>query len=351
MQVYASNACQIIPPADAAIAAAIEAELPLWALPPLDEVACYRHPLVRDPLPGLADRYYSALKQHLHHRSTEANAAAPAMAYTALHGVGTPWLLRAFSEWGLPPPILTPRQCEPDPDFSTGVRGRLRCSVQGQVVKTPPVSISCTCMQSATSAQPLPQLTHSRTPAVVSFPNPEEGKGAWQLAFLAAEAAGACLAIANDPDADRFAVAERDDVTGEPETYCSVGGGAASLHQHGGRRCCAECMCQLLQSPRVPNSVPRPLPHVPAGAWRTFTGNEIGAMLAVWVLRNYRARQQQQQQQGRSSTEKLAVLSSTVSSRMLAAIAAQEGAHWAETLTGFKASGALFVDMLRGWPH
>lgn len=123
-QVYASNACQIIPPADAAIAAAIEAELPLWALPPLDEVASYRQPVVRDPLPGVADRYYSALKQRLHHRSAEANAAAPAMAYTALHGVGTPWLLRAFSEWGLPPPILTPRQCEPDPDFSTGVDGQ-----------------------------------------------------------------------------------------------------------------------------------------------------------------------------------------------------------------------------------
>ncbi|PRW56905.1 phosphoglucomutase PGM3 isoform B [Chlorella sorokiniana] len=247
-KVYASNACQIVPPADAAIAAAIEAELPLWQLPPLAEVASYRHPLVRDPLPGVADSYYSALKQHLHHRSAEANAAAPAMAYTALHGVGTPWLLRAFGEWGLPPPILTRRQCEPDPDFST-----------------------------------------------VSFPNPEEGKGAWQLAFQAAEAAGARLAIANDPDADRFAVAERDAQT---------------------------------------------------GAWRTFTGNEIGAMLAVWVLRNYRARQQQQgQQQGGSSGDKLAVLSSTVSSRMLAAIAEQEGAHWVETLTGFKWLGNTAIQL------
>lgn len=65
-------------------------------------------------------------------------------------------------------------------------------------------------------------------------------------------------------------------------------------------------------------------------------------MLAVWVLRNYSSRQGQQGQQGRqkgSSADKLAVLSSTVSSRMLAAIAEQEGAHWAETLTGFKASG------------
>ncbi len=53
------------------------------------------------------------------------------------------------------------------------------------------------------------------TIAAVSFPNPEEGKGAWQLAFQAAESAGARLAIANDPDADRFAVAEQDAATGE----------------------------------------------------------------------------------------------------------------------------------------
>jgi len=77
--------------------------------------------------------------------------------------------------------------------------------------------------------------------------------------------------------------------------------------------------------------------YLSAGQWRAFTGNEIGAMLAEWVLRRYRQRQAQQGQQGQptsGSSSKLAVLSSTVSSRMLAAIAEKEGIHWVETLTG-----------------
>ena len=49
----------------------------------------------------------------------------------------------------------------------------------------------------------------------VSFPNPEEGKGVLDLAFATAEAQGASLVLANDPDADRFAAAERDPETGE----------------------------------------------------------------------------------------------------------------------------------------
>lgn len=57
-------------------------------------------------------------------------------------------------------------------------------------------------------------------------------------------------------------------------------------------------------------------------------------MLAAWLLANFRQRQQGQQ----GAT--LALLSSTVSSKMLGAIAAQEGAHWEETLTG-EGTGSL----------
>lgn len=48
----------------------------------------------------------------------------------------------------------------------------------------------------------------------VGFPNPEEGVGVLDLAFATAEARGLTLVLANDPDADRFAAAERDSTTG-----------------------------------------------------------------------------------------------------------------------------------------
>ena len=48
----------------------------------------------------------------------------------------------------------------------------------------------------------------------VTFPNPEEGAGVLDLAFATAQAHGVDLVLANDPDADRFAAAERDSATG-----------------------------------------------------------------------------------------------------------------------------------------
>jgi len=82
--------------------------------------------------------------------------------YTAMHGVGLRFVRRAFEVFGHGAPVEVPEQGEPDPDFPT-----------------------------------------------VAFPNPEEGAGALSLACRAAEAAGSCLVLANDPDADRLAAAER----------------------------------------------------------------------------------------------------------------------------------------------
>lgn len=41
----------------------------------------------------------------------------------------------------------------------------------------------------------------------VRFPNPEEGKSALDLSFAAANSANSSIILANDPDADRLALA------------------------------------------------------------------------------------------------------------------------------------------------
>ena len=86
--------------------------------------------------------------------------------YTAMHGVGTETLQRVFHKAGYPSLILVDAQAAPDPDFPT-----------------------------------------------VAFPNPEE-PGAIDLALETARRFDADLVVANDPDADRCAVAVKDPVTG-----------------------------------------------------------------------------------------------------------------------------------------
>jgi phosphomannomutase len=150
--------------------------------------------------------------------------------HTALHGVGSDLALRAFRLAGFPEPIAVAEQAEPDPAFPT-----------------------------------------------VAFPNPEE-PGAIDLALAKAAEVGADLVIANDPDADRCAVA----VPAGPASELST--------------------------------------------WRMLRGDEVGALLADHLLRT-----------GVAGTYACSI----VSSSLLAKQAAAAGQPFVETLTGFKWIGRV----------
>lgn len=156
---------------------------------------------------------------------------------TPLHGVGGELVARVLTGAGFTDLTVVPEQAQPDPAFPT-----------------------------------------------VAFPNPEE-PGAIDLALALAHGSNADLVIANDPDADRCAVAVRD-----PR--------AASAHGVDSAR---------------------------AAGWRMLHGDEVGALLGEDVAARAT---------GDGSGGVLA--SSIVSSRLLARIAADHGMQYRSTLTGFK---------------
>lgn len=164
--------------------------------------------------------------------ATAAVAPAPAGArrlrwvYTAMHGVGWETVARILDAAGYPRPIVVDEQLHPDATFRT-----------------------------------------------VSFPNPEE-PGAMDLAFATARRAKADFILANDPDADRLAVAVPDETA--------------------------------------------------ADGWRRLTGNEVGLLLGARAARQA------------AGTPGASLACSLVSSPGLGAIAAHHGLDFHETLTGFK---------------
>ncbi|GLW54078.1 phospho-sugar mutase [Kitasatospora phosalacinea] len=147
-KVYLGDGSQIVPPADVDIAAEIDA---LGALADVPRAGGGWEVLGDDVLAAYLARAVSVLDADGPRELTTV--------YTPLHGVGRDILLAAFAAAGFPAPTVVAEQAEPDPDFPT-----------------------------------------------VAFPNPEE-PGAMDLAFATARAARPDLVIANDPDADRCAVA------------------------------------------------------------------------------------------------------------------------------------------------
>ncbi|KAH0566387.1 hypothetical protein GP486_000209 [Trichoglossum hirsutum] len=74
----------------------------------------------------------------------------------------------------------------------------------------------------------------------------------------------------------------------------------------------------------------------PSGRWHQLTGNQLGILLASHVISTYPPHR---------SLSKVAMLNSAVSTGMLAAIAAKEGFHFDETLTGFKWLGNKTLEL------
>ncbi|CAI9407283.1 phospho-sugar mutase [Aestuariimicrobium sp. T2.26MG-19.2B] len=193
-KVYLGDGSQIVPPTDAEIADQIAAV----AARPLHEIPrSEQYTLVGDEL-------VSAYVARAGSLVAEGSPREVRWVYTPMHGVGARVVDRVVAAAGLPPGLAVAQQVDPDPAFPT-----------------------------------------------VAFPNPEE-PGAIDLAIALAKEQGADLVVANDPDADRCAVAT-----------------------------------------------------VVDGQWRMLTGDELGALLGDDALRR-----------GREGVYSCSVVSSTLLQRM-----------------------------------
>jgi len=224
---------QIISPHDAGISAAIkDISEPLLS----DTSVVATSPLSFDVTKEMCEAYFSCLESLSLSRSINSGSAVK-FVNTSMHGVGHPFVVKAFEVFGLPPFTAVKSQQDPDPEFPT-----------------------------------------------VKFPNPEE-KGALDLAIAEAETVGAQYVLAQDPDADRFSAAEK---------------------RH--------------------------------GDWVTFTGDQLGAIFAARCLEAYRS--------SGKPMNKLAMVASTVSSKMIESMALKEGFKFVECLTGFKYIGNTVLQLV-----
>jgi phosphoglucomutase len=265
-KLYWDNGVQIIPPHDALIQESIDGDLkPVVDLEVFEE---YGSVCVGRGKKGWKEEwvdasvceeaYYDSLKTLVDgslatQDTTIDNDGDVKVCYTAMHGVGLSPLLRAISHCN----TITSQQstfphlhvyephAKPDPEFGT-----------------------------------------------IKFPNPEE-VGVLDDVLKEAERVGCKLVIANDPDADRFAMAEW-----APEN---------------------------------------------GGKWKIFDGNEIGVILVDFLLQDHRSRSDITT----GEKQKIAVLTTAVSSGLLHKFAAHHNLYSETTLTGFKYIGNAAMDCER----
>ncbi|MDE1513954.1 phospho-sugar mutase [Vibrio sp. dsl-7] len=220
-KVYWENGAQIIPPHDAGIAACID-QAAQQAIPYLALEQAEQQGLLH----WLCDEYYQTYRNTIgaspllqHHTQPQALR----LAYTAMHGVGAKMAEALLADAGFTDVHNVSEQREPDGTFPT-----------------------------------------------VNFPNPEEA-GAMDMVIALAKQTGAQLACANDPDADRFAVAARK----------------------------------------------------ADGEYQMLTGDQVGSLFGHYLL-------------SQTDADRKLVGNTIVSSSLLSKIAAAHGAHYYQTLTGFK---------------
>ncbi len=226
-KVYLASGSQIIPPADTEISACI-GQVTLRG-----KVADLPHGSDWEQIP---ESVITAYQDHTASLVTPRNTDLTVV-YTAMHGVGGEIFTTTATQAGFAPPISVTEQFHPDPTFPT-----------------------------------------------VAFPNPEE-PGAIDLAIATAQANNADMVIANDPDADRCAVA-------------------------------------------IPIKI-----NETKSEWRMLHGDEVGSLLAMHIAQKRAA-------QGLPTTGAV-FAQSIVSSTQLKAIAQARGYEYQVTLTGFKWIGPI----------
>lgn len=228
---YWGNGAQIIPPTDVGIAHAIEGAPAAKDVPrmPLEEAV--KKGLVT-MLGDELEKVYLAEVKKLSVRSDGDRSFG--IVYTPMHGVGDKLARQALSQAGFTDVTSVPEQQKPDAKFPT-----------------------------------------------VAFPNPEE-KGAMDLSFALARKKNAALVIANDPDADRLAIAIPDEAS--------------------------------------------------ATGYLQLTGNQVGVLLGHYLLTQGLTQLDHATIPGKTPL----TIASIVSSPMLSVIAGELHARYEEVLTGFK---------------
>ncbi|ODV84445.1 hypothetical protein CANARDRAFT_8433 [[Candida] arabinofermentans NRRL YB-2248] len=236
-KVYWGNGCQIIPPHDSGIQNSILMNLKPFFEDEWDTNIIFEQ--FSDNLIHVKDEivqlYIDTIDSKLIKQSKSLSGFQ--FVYTAMHGVGTQFAQQAVSKLCKDPDsmiVLVDEQCTPDPNFPT-----------------------------------------------VSFPNPEEAH-ALDLAIQTADKHDIKLVVANDPDADRFSAAVKND----------------------------------------------------DGQWVQLTGNELGFLFANYIINSL----------PKESLDSTYLLNSTVSSQMIKSMANKMGFHYEDTLTGFKWIGNGAID-------